>query len=132
MPTNVTEVDVRGPRFAAWITTAVLVIVLLTSAFSLPAAAAILTAQAVVFVALTSLVPFPWGYLLGLVIWGLAAGHLNLPGPCALALFLILAALSFLSRLALLGALEVFWPVPPPPARAAAALPAPGPRAVTR
>jgi hypothetical protein len=49
MPSNVPEVDVRGPRFAAWITTAVLVIVLLTSAFSLPAAAAILAAQAVVF-----------------------------------------------------------------------------------
>jgi hypothetical protein len=49
MPTNITEVDVRGPRFAAWITTVVLVIVLLTSAFSPPAAAAILTAQAVVF-----------------------------------------------------------------------------------
>ncbi|WP_067704149.1 DUF4395 domain-containing protein [Nocardia jejuensis] len=43
------QVDVRGPRFAAWITTAVLAIVLVVSAFSLPAAAILLAVQAVVF-----------------------------------------------------------------------------------
>src|SRR4051812_666814 len=48
-PTKTTEVDVRGPRFAAWITTAVLLAALLTSAVSLPAAAVILGAQAAVF-----------------------------------------------------------------------------------
>ncbi|OBH86361.1 DUF4395 domain-containing protein [Mycobacterium scrofulaceum] len=42
-------VDVRGPRFAAWVTTAVLVITLAVSAVSPPAAAAILGAQAVIF-----------------------------------------------------------------------------------
>jgi hypothetical protein len=49
MPTNITEVDVRGPRFAAWVTTSVLVVVLLTSAVSMPAAALLLGAQAAVF-----------------------------------------------------------------------------------
>ena len=49
MPTDTSQVDVRGPRFAAWITTTVLVVALITSAFSEPAAAAILGAQAVVF-----------------------------------------------------------------------------------
>src|SRR5882757_5333925 len=43
------QVDVRGPRFAAWITTAVLVITLLVSAVSPPAAAIILGVQSVVF-----------------------------------------------------------------------------------
>jgi hypothetical protein len=47
--TDISQVDVRGPRFAAWVTTAVLVITLGVSAFSAPAAAVILTAQAVVF-----------------------------------------------------------------------------------
>ena len=45
----VDQVDVRGPRFAAWITTAVLIAALLASAVSTTAAAAILGAQAVVF-----------------------------------------------------------------------------------
>src|SRR5262245_32946557 len=45
----VDQVDVRGPRFAAWVTTAVLVITLLVSTVSLPAAAGILGLQAVVF-----------------------------------------------------------------------------------
>jgi hypothetical protein len=49
MSTNITEVDVRGPRFAAWITTGALVAVLLTSAASTAAAAAVLSLQAVVF-----------------------------------------------------------------------------------
>ena len=43
------QVDVRGPRFAAWITTAVLVIALIVSGVSSLAAAVILGVQAVVF-----------------------------------------------------------------------------------
>jgi Domain of unknown function (DUF4395) len=43
------RVDVRGPRFAAWVTTAVLVLALIVSAASPPAAAAILGVQAVIF-----------------------------------------------------------------------------------
>lgn len=43
------QVDVRGPRFAAWITTAVLLAVLVVSAISPSAAATLLAAQAVVF-----------------------------------------------------------------------------------
>jgi Domain of unknown function (DUF4395) len=43
------EVDVRGPRFAAWLTTAVLVITLIISGFSEAGAAVLLGAQAVVF-----------------------------------------------------------------------------------
>lgn len=49
MPTNTDQVDVRGPRFAAWITSVVLVVTLLVAAFSPPAAAVILGMQAVVF-----------------------------------------------------------------------------------
>ncbi len=43
------QVDVRGPRFAAWVTTAVLVITLIVSAGSPLVAALILGTQAVVF-----------------------------------------------------------------------------------
>ncbi|OMC49335.1 hypothetical protein A5745_06500 [Mycobacterium sp. IS-2888] len=43
------RVDVRGPRFTAWVTTAVLVVTLIVSAVSAPAAALILALQAVVF-----------------------------------------------------------------------------------
>ncbi len=46
---NPDVVDVRGPRFAAWATTAVLVAALLASAASSPAAAVILGVQAVIF-----------------------------------------------------------------------------------
>ncbi|HYB40091.1 MAG TPA: DUF4395 domain-containing protein [Mycobacterium sp.] len=49
MSTDSSQVDVRGPRFAAWITTAVLVLALVVSAFSAPGAAVILGVQAVVF-----------------------------------------------------------------------------------
>jgi Domain of unknown function (DUF4395) len=42
-------VDVRGPRFTAWVTTAVLVAALIVSAASPPAAAVILGVQAVIF-----------------------------------------------------------------------------------
>ncbi len=43
------QVDVRGPRFAAWITTAVLLTVLVLSAVSVPVAATVLAVQAAVF-----------------------------------------------------------------------------------
>lgn len=43
------QVDVRGPRFVAWVTTVVLVATLLTSAASSTGAAVILGVQAVVF-----------------------------------------------------------------------------------
>jgi hypothetical protein len=43
------QVDVRGPRFVAWITTGVLVITLIVSGVSASAAAVILALQAVVF-----------------------------------------------------------------------------------
>lgn len=43
------QVDVRGPRFAAWITTVVLLAVLVASGFSTTVAASALAAQAVVF-----------------------------------------------------------------------------------
>ena len=46
---DVDQVDVRGPRFAAWVTTAVLVVTLIVSSVSLGAAAVILAVQAVVF-----------------------------------------------------------------------------------
>lgn len=49
MSTDVTQVDVRGPRFAAWITTAILITTLIVSVFSTPAAAVTLGAQALVF-----------------------------------------------------------------------------------
>jgi hypothetical protein len=42
-------VDVRGPRFAAWVTTVVIVATLLVSAFSYAGAAVILGLQAAVF-----------------------------------------------------------------------------------
>lgn len=47
--TTTDQVDVRGPRFAAWVTTAVLLAVLLASAVSTRAAAVILGVQALVF-----------------------------------------------------------------------------------
>lgn len=43
------QVDVRGPRFTAWVTTAVIMATLLASAFSATAAAVILGLQAGVF-----------------------------------------------------------------------------------
>lgn len=45
----VDQVDVRGPRFAAWVTTAVLAAVVLVSSVSIPVAAAILAFQAAAF-----------------------------------------------------------------------------------
>ncbi|HUL99834.1 MAG TPA: DUF4395 domain-containing protein [Mycobacterium sp.] len=49
MSTTIGEIDVRGPRFAAWVTSAVLVVVLLVSAWSPPVAAVGLGLQGVVF-----------------------------------------------------------------------------------
>jgi hypothetical protein len=43
------RVDVRGPRFAAWVTTAILVLALIVSAASPLAAALVLGVQAVIF-----------------------------------------------------------------------------------
>jgi Domain of unknown function (DUF4395) len=43
------RVDVRGPRFAAWVTTAVLVLALIVSAVSPLAAAVVLGVQAAIF-----------------------------------------------------------------------------------
>jgi hypothetical protein len=43
------QVDVRGPRFTAWVTTVVIIATLIASAFSNIAAAVILGLQAVVF-----------------------------------------------------------------------------------
>jgi Ca2+/Na+ antiporter len=43
------RVDVRGPRFAAWVTTAVLVLALIVSAVSPVAAAVVLGVQAAIF-----------------------------------------------------------------------------------
>jgi hypothetical protein len=47
--TNTAQVDVRGPRFAAWVSTAVLVATLIVAAVSSTAAAVILGLQALVF-----------------------------------------------------------------------------------
>lgn len=47
--TNNAPVDVRGPRFAAWVTTAVLIGVLIIFSFSPVAATVLLAGQAVVF-----------------------------------------------------------------------------------
>lgn len=51
MPTPNTpdQVDVRGPRFVAWVTTAVLIATLIISSFSAAAAAVVLGVQALVF-----------------------------------------------------------------------------------
>lgn len=49
MSPDINQVDVRGPRFAAWITTSVLVLTLLISVVSQPAAALLLGIQAVIF-----------------------------------------------------------------------------------
>lgn len=46
---DTSQVDVRGPRFTAWVTSAVLVAVLLIFEFSPAAATVVLAGQAVVF-----------------------------------------------------------------------------------
>jgi Ca2+/Na+ antiporter len=59
------QVDVRGPRFAAWLTTVVLVATLLVSAISPITAAAVLGVQAVVFAIGAALGPrrHPYGLI---------------------------------------------------------------------
>ena len=47
--TSTEQVDVRGPRFAAWVTSVVLVATLVVAAFSAPAAAVLLGLQTIVF-----------------------------------------------------------------------------------
>lgn len=63
--TDTTQVDVRGPRFTAWITTAVLVAVLLIAEFSPLGAATLLAVQAGVFAVGATLGPrrHPYGLL---------------------------------------------------------------------
>ncbi|MEV6320912.1 DUF4395 domain-containing protein [Nocardia sp. NPDC051787] len=48
-PTSTDQVDVRGPRFTAWVTTGILVLVLLAAAFSAVAAAVLIALQAIAF-----------------------------------------------------------------------------------
>ncbi|MGW5220743.1 DUF4395 domain-containing protein [Nocardia sp. NPDC004085] len=57
------QVDVRGPRFAAWVTTGVLVAVLLAAAVSAVAAGVLIALQAVVFAVGAALGPrrHPYG-----------------------------------------------------------------------
>jgi hypothetical protein len=68
--TELDRVDVRGPRFAAWVTTAVLVVTLIVSAISPPAAAIILGLQAVVFAigALAGPRRHPYGRLFAILV----------------------------------------------------------------
>jgi hypothetical protein len=67
------------------------------------------SAAAVGVTALTSFVPFPFGYLAGLVVWAVAAfGGLSLPAGRAGILFLYLAAGSFAARLVVLGVMDMF------------------------
>jgi len=63
--TPVRQVDVRGPRFAAWVTTGVLVVALVAAAFSPVAAAVILAVQTIVFALGAALGPrrSPYGAL---------------------------------------------------------------------
>ncbi len=59
------HVDVRGPRFAAWITTGVLVLVLIAAALSTTAAAVLIGLQTIVFAlgALNGPRRSPYGWL---------------------------------------------------------------------
>ena len=67
---SIEQVDVRGPRFAAWVTTAVLVLVLVVATFSIAAAAVILALQAVVFAVGAALGPrrSPYGRIYAAVV----------------------------------------------------------------
>lgn len=64
------QVDVRGPRFAAWVTTGVLVVALLISTDSAAGAALLLAAQAVVFAigAVRGPRQHPYGFVFATVI----------------------------------------------------------------
>ncbi|NUS43653.1 MAG: DUF4395 domain-containing protein [Mycobacteriaceae bacterium] len=69
-PSDSAQVDVRGPRFAAWVTTAVLVAVLVLAAVSTPAAATLLGVQALVFAASAYAGPrrSPYGRIFALLV----------------------------------------------------------------
>ncbi|WP_067861935.1 DUF4395 domain-containing protein [Nocardia shimofusensis] len=64
------QVDVRGPRFVAWITTAVLVLVLLAASAAPGLATALIAVQAVVFAvgALTGPRKHPYGLIFGTLV----------------------------------------------------------------
>ncbi|KAA0117032.1 DUF4395 domain-containing protein [Mycolicibacterium sp. P9-22] len=64
------QVDVRGPRFVAWVTTAVLIVTLLVSTVSVPAAAVVLGVQTVVFAVGAALGPrrHPYGRVFAVLI----------------------------------------------------------------
>lgn len=65
-------------------------------------------ACAIAAVTLTCFIPFPLGYLAGLVAWAVAVyGFLHLPGGRATALVGYLAAWSVVSRLVVLGVLSI-------------------------
>lgn len=68
--TALDQVDVRGPRFAAWVTTGVLILTLLVAPISVPAAAVILGLQGVVFAIGATLGPrkHPYGRVFATVI----------------------------------------------------------------
>ncbi|WP_054816524.1 DUF4395 domain-containing protein [Nocardia arizonensis] len=68
--TDPDRVDVRGPRFAAWVTTAVLVLVLLVAAFSPALAAVLIAVQAVVFAVGAALGPrrHPYGRIFAVLV----------------------------------------------------------------
>jgi hypothetical protein len=66
------------------------------------------SAVAVGLVTLAFPIPFPGGYLVSLGLWWITAKCLlELPLPRAVALFLILASLAFVSHLAIRGALAL-------------------------
>ena len=73
--TTADQVDVRGPRFVAWITTAVLVVTLITSSVSTSAAAVILGVQAVIFA--IGAIAGPKRHPYGLIFAGLVAPRLG-------------------------------------------------------
>ncbi len=72
---GVDQVDVRGPRFAAWITTVVLAAVIALSAVSVPAATSLLAVQAAVFA--IGAVRGPRNHLYGRIYAGLVAPRIG-------------------------------------------------------
>ncbi len=65
-------------------------------------------AVAVGVAALTSFIPFPGGYVAGLVVWAVAAfGGLGLTAGRAPVLFAYLAATSLVARFVVLGVMDV-------------------------
>jgi hypothetical protein len=106
------QVDVRGPRFAAWVTTVVLVVVLVVSAFSVLWAGILLGAQTVVFALGAALGPrrSPYGQLFAaLVAPRLPAATEKEPAPplrfaqLVGFLFAVAGTVAFLSGAAVIG-----------------------------